>query len=239
MLARLSAFVIWALVAGSLVFWGFRLLVSAPATPPYAVGVGEASAPPGNIARVLGSDVVAGPAAPPPEASRFQLLGVVAPRADQGGAPGVALIVVDGRPARAFRIGAPLIDDWVLQGVTHRTASLGPSQAAPVVVLELPERPGPATGTLPTADGIEAGVPRSAGASVAPMQVPQMPSGMPMGQVSPGATPPYQEPPQVEAPPLPSTGMDAPPQPSDASADGAAGPAPGMGPPRRGMPESR
>ena len=40
MLARLTAFVVWALVAATAVFWGLRLLVRPQAAPAYAVAVG-------------------------------------------------------------------------------------------------------------------------------------------------------------------------------------------------------
>ena len=53
MLARLSAFVLWALVAATAVFWGLRLLVRAPAAPAYAVAVGDAAAVHGDLARLL------------------------------------------------------------------------------------------------------------------------------------------------------------------------------------------
>ena len=41
MLARLSAFVIWALIAATAVFWVLRLAVRAPAAPPHGVAVGD------------------------------------------------------------------------------------------------------------------------------------------------------------------------------------------------------
>jgi general secretion pathway protein C len=213
MAARLSAFVIWALVAGSLAFWGLRLFVSPAPTPSYAVGVGEASAPRGDLTRLLGAADGPAAAVQPAAASRFALSGVLAPKEGYAGNHGVALIAVDGRPARAYQVGAHLIDNWVLQGVTRRTASLGPSEAAAAVVLELPERPSPATGTLPQVNGGETpGTP----APVAPMQM-------------------QAQPPSQYAPPPPQQQQDMSPPPDG----GAPGPRLGQGPPRRSAPESR
>jgi general secretion pathway protein C len=180
MLSRLSAFVIWALVAGTVVFWGLRLAVRAPAAPAYAVAVGDPGAVRADLSRVLGNTpTVTAAAAPPAEASsRFKLIGIMAPK---GGVtppeqhnPGVALIAVDGKPPRAFGVGARLDGDLVLQSVSLRTASIGPAQGAPYVQLELPPLPAAATGTLPM---------MSTGGPIAPaspaMPVPQRPVSLP------------------------------------------------------------
>jgi len=164
MSARLAAFVIWALVAASAVYWGLELVVTPPAAPPHA---GTVAAAPlrGDLARVFGAPPTdEGPAVvPPPEASRFQLIGVAAPRAGTRG-PGVALIAVDGKPARPYRVGALVDGDWHLQTISARGVSLGPSGGTAAVQLELPLLPPPTTGTLPPA-----------GAIVAPPHVPVQP----------------------------------------------------------------
>ena len=116
MLARLSAFVIWALVAATAVFWGLRLFVTAPQTPPGAVAVGDATAVRVDLSRLLGAAPVAPVAAAAEASSRFRLLGIMAPRAGlAGSAQGVALIAVDGKMARAYRVGAALDAELVLQ----------------------------------------------------------------------------------------------------------------------------
>ena len=159
MFVRVCAFVIWALVAGTLVFWALRLLVRAPEAPAHAVPVGAAVAAKGDLARLLGAAPVATAAAAalPEASSRFRLLGVMAPKAgakpDAAG-QGVALIAVDGKPARAFAVGAQLDTDLVLQAVSLRTASIGPPEGAASVRLEIPLLPAPATGTLPSAPGL-------------------------------------------------------------------------------------
>ncbi|HEX7440228.1 MAG TPA: type II secretion system protein N [Caldimonas sp.] len=154
MSARLSAFAIWALIAATAVFWALRLVVHAPAAPAHAVAVGDALVGRGDLSRLLGAP--AAPAEPlaaqAPEAiSRFRLLGIVASRSGRAGAHGggVALIAVDGKPARAYSVGSHLDADLVLQAVSLRTASIGPAQGAQGLVLEIPRLPPATTGTLP------------------------------------------------------------------------------------------
>lgn len=159
MLARLTAFLVWALVAATAVFWGLRLLVRPPAAPAHTVAVGDASALRGDLTRLLGATPSApsAAAAPAPElASRFKLLGVMASKQTQG--EGFALIAVDAKPARAYAVGAPLDGDLVLKSVGLRTAAIGPAQGAPALTLEVPALPTAATGALPPlADGLKFG----------------------------------------------------------------------------------
>src|SRR5205085_10798602 len=111
-------------------------------------------------------------AAPPPEVvSRFRLTGVMAPK--RPGAEGVALIAIDGKLPRAFRVGAPIDGELVLQSVSLRTAAIGPSQGKPAVVLELPPFQAAATGALPPP---QLSIPQQA-AQLAPpaVSVPQAP----------------------------------------------------------------
>lgn len=156
MAARLSAFVIWALVAAGMVFWGYRLWGGAAPLPANAQIVREAAGPRADLTRVLGAGPVqAELAAPVPvaQSSRFRLVGVLAPKAGGGSAEGsgVALIAVDGRPPRAYVVGARVEGDLMLAAVSHRSASLATAPGAPGMLLELPPLPPPTTGTLPRA----------------------------------------------------------------------------------------
>jgi len=198
MVARLAAFVIWALVAATAVFWGLRLLVNAPAAPSYAVAVGDAAAVRADLSRVLGSAPVAAAAtvAAPEVSSRFKLIGIMAPKGAQAAlspaGTGVALIAVDGKPPRAFIVGSQLDGDLVLQSVSLRAASIGPAQGAASVKLELPALPAAATGTLaPLSSGSSTGLPAPAPAPVA--------SPQPMSP-RPGLAPPAMPPPQAIPP---------------------------------------
>jgi general secretion pathway protein C len=150
----MSAFVTWSLVAAALVFWALRFGVSSPQAPAYAVPIDRAAPPRGDLARLFGAPPVVAVAeeARPEAPSRFRLVGVMAPRSstpEGNGAYGLALIAVDGKPPRAFAVGAKLDTDLVLQSVGLRTASLGTPEGARSVLLELPALPAPATGTLP------------------------------------------------------------------------------------------
>ena len=150
MIARLSAFVIWALVAVATVFWGVRLLVRADPVPSNAVVVSESTQVRGDFSRLLGAEPVAAVALAPQVSTRFRLLGVMAAKpSPQGMTPGVALISIDGKPARAFSAGARVEDQLVLQNVSLRTASIGSAQGGASFVLEIPALPAPATGALP------------------------------------------------------------------------------------------
>lgn len=149
MTVRWATFAIWAAAAASAVFWMLRLFVPAPAMPPQAVTVTGGDAPGADLGRVLGRTAVAAPEAAPPPASRFRLLGVLAPRKERDASVALALIAVDDGPARAYRVGAVVDGDTVLQAVRARGASLGP-RGGPSTELELPPPAPAATGVLAT-----------------------------------------------------------------------------------------
>jgi general secretion pathway protein C len=154
MFARLSAFVIWSLVAATTMFWALRFTASPPRAPAYAVPVDRSAPAHGDLARLFGVAplVTAANEARPEAASRFRLLGVMAAKAKSRGESsdyGFALIAVDGKPAKAFGVGARLENGLVLQSVGMRSASLGPAQGERSMLLELPTLPAPATGVLP------------------------------------------------------------------------------------------
>jgi hypothetical protein len=63
MLAKTSAFLIWAAVAGAAVFWGLHLSGSAPEAPPHAQPAPVATVVRSDLGRLLGPD----PASPSAE----------------------------------------------------------------------------------------------------------------------------------------------------------------------------
>ena len=152
MLARLFSFVVWALVAATVVFWGLRLFTRPAAAPSNAVVVGDSASARSDLSRLLGAAPAATPAqaAAPDGGSRFRLLGIMAPRGRSVGSSGqgVALIAVDGKLPRAYTVGARVDGDLVLQAVTLRTVDIGSSAGAVTVRLELPVLSPPTTGTL-------------------------------------------------------------------------------------------
>jgi general secretion pathway protein C len=151
MTARLLAFVVWAAVAATAVFWALRLFVPNTAAPRHAVAAAP-TVPRGDLARVLGAEPVETVAQPVAQASnRFKLVGLVSPRPGTPPRVGVALIAVDDKPARAFRVGASVDGRLVVQAVQGRSVSLGPRGAPAELELELPPLPAAATGKLPLA----------------------------------------------------------------------------------------
>jgi len=151
MTARWWAFGLWAAVAASAVYWGLKLFVPGVPAPAHAVVAATAASPRGDLTRLLGADPVAPVAAAPPPSARFQLIGVVAPRSSAANREGLALIAVDGKPPRAYRVGAVIEGDLVLKTVGQRGASLGPRDGAASVALDIPPPMPAATGTLPPA----------------------------------------------------------------------------------------
>lgn len=135
---RAATFVLWALAAASVVYWTLKLGTRSP--PVAAVPVAaRAPAPidPMAVARLLGSSPAAQQAAAPVAtlASRFSLLGVAA----RASGVGAALISVDGKPAKPYRVGSQLDEGIVLQAVQGRRAVLAATAGGPpLVTLELP-----------------------------------------------------------------------------------------------------
>ncbi len=187
---------IWAAVLAGAVAWGLPLFTRG--TPVPAGASLAAPAPPAGagLARLLGQAPVA-PVAEAPVVvadSRFRLLGVVAPR--RAGASGLALISVDGKPARAVGVGRELEPGLRLLSVGHRQVQLGAAAGAPAVTLNLPAlaeaqrgRPG----------DNPAGIPPGQPGMVVPGMV--MPGVMPGTMRVPGL--PMGQPPQLPPVPVP------------------------------------
>jgi general secretion pathway protein C len=105
----------------------------------------------GDLTRVFGPDPVAvvEAAAPEPVAdARFQLIGVVSPRGAGDSSQGLALIAVDGKPAKAYRVGSVVDGQTVLQSVRARGAALGPRGGSAQVALEIAPPVAAATGSF-------------------------------------------------------------------------------------------
>ena len=134
----MATLVLWLLAAGSCVYWGLRIAPRASSAAALPHSSTLAPADPAAVARLLGaSPASAFPTALPSVslASRFNLLGVVAARSQRG----AALIAVDGKPPRPFRVGTAVDEGLVLQSVQGRRAVLAASADGPAVLtLELP-----------------------------------------------------------------------------------------------------
>lgn len=138
--SALVAGVLWLAAGLSAGYWILLASGRSPSTPvtgPVPQGAVSDSA---SVARILGArpEMPQTPDAPPPQASRYQLLGV----ADIGGPGGSALIAVDGQPPRPYRVGAGLDGGLILQSVDRRSVRLGATTEGPVTIeLMLPAPP--------------------------------------------------------------------------------------------------
>lgn len=143
---------VWALAGLSASYWALRfagakaLSITVPAP---AAATPDSS--PADLAKVFGPPIALAPAAvaSAPKAidpsTRFALLGVVAGRSSAG----VALISVEGKTARPYRVGSRIDDAYVLKSVAVRSATLAPlSEGGEAVTLEL-TRTGASAGSTP------------------------------------------------------------------------------------------
>ena len=184
MLARLMAFLVWALLACTGVYWTIQVAARPLATPAQALPVLEQNSSQVDLTRLLGATPVAAVEAAPAQESRFKLLGVVAPksaRAAQAG-EGVALIAVDGVP-RTVRVGAVIEDELQLLSVDARSAQLGKGGVASLT-LQLAAPTLASTGALQPAgpSGVNLGGRPAAAPAFVPQIIPQLPVGAIPGQ---------------------------------------------------------
>jgi general secretion pathway protein C len=132
-----ATLLVWGAVAFSAVTWGLRW--SATGAAPSNATTAAQALPEVDVsaaARSLGAAPVQAVAAPT-FASRFQLQGVMAGGPDAG----AALIAVDGKPAKPYRVGAVVADGMVLQSAQGRRVTLGAAIDGPQgLVLELPAK---------------------------------------------------------------------------------------------------
>ncbi len=135
----------WGSLAACAVYWGVHAL----AHPQHvaAAAVMERPAAVADLSRLLGARPAEAVEAQPAADSRFQLLGVVAPKAGaQAGGQGLALIAVDGTP-RTVRVGAVVDGDWRLRSVERRSVRIAQGdQAEMTLALAVPQAA--ATGSI-------------------------------------------------------------------------------------------
>ena len=136
---RLGTLALWAAAGASAVFWGLRLWAPAGgAAAPVAQGTVALAPDAQALARLLGAGPAPAAAAVPVAslASRFALVGVLSGR-DSGG--GAALIAVDGKPPKPYRVGAAVDEGLVLQALDPRQAHLGAAVGQPATLtLDMP-----------------------------------------------------------------------------------------------------
>lgn len=131
---RLATLLLAALAALSATYWALKSTHANSASAATSAA-GFAALDPQAVARALGGGGVAPAGAPVVQSTAYVLLGVLADR-QHGGA---ALISVDGKPAKPYRVGAAVEGNLVLQSVVGRRAVLATGMDGPAqVTLELP-----------------------------------------------------------------------------------------------------
>ena len=133
---RLTSLLVWAVVAYSAVVFALQW---GDGVPVDAVVVGSeqkqvlSDVDALSVSKALGVAPVQSASAS--LASRFVLVGVM----DGGPSQGVALISVDGKPAKPYRLGQTVTDGFVVLATGPKKAELGPQLgAAATLFLELP-----------------------------------------------------------------------------------------------------
>jgi len=162
--AALGTTCVWAVAAASVIFWGLRLAAPPETAVPPALASPPVAVDPAEVAKAFGATTALAQLAPD-AGNRFVLLGVVADEDQQG----AALIAVDGKPPRPFRVGQQLGDGYVLQSVDLRAARLGAGPNTPTLLtLQLP-KPATASGVMTAAQKSAAGATQR----VAPVTAPR------------------------------------------------------------------
>lgn len=184
-LVTLATIVVWIAAAAGGLAWLLPLAGRPTPVPPQAVLATQPPVAIGGAERLLGTPppVVVAAAPTPAEESRFKLLGVIAPRA--AGGSGLALISVDGRPARVVAVGREVDTGLRVLTVSLRRVDLGSAPGAPTTTLELPPMAEPTR-------GVPGGAPLMAAPNVAgpgpsaalPMPVPGATLPVPMPGVN-------------------------------------------------------
>lgn len=140
--AALGTTGVWVLAAASVVFWGLRLAAPPESAAPPALVSAPVSVDPAEVAKAFGATTAPVASLTPDAGNRFVLLGVVA----DGDQRGAALIAVDGKAPRPYRVGQQLGDGYVLQSVDLRAAKLGAGPDTPTLLtLQMP-KPATASG---------------------------------------------------------------------------------------------
>ena len=161
MVSRWLAFVVWAVAACTAAAWLLNLLSAGRPVPAHAVAVDTTASPRGDLTRLLGAapPVVETPVSAVRADARFTLVGLVAAPSPAAVGKSVAVIAVDGRPARAYRVGAAVDDQTVVLAVRARAVDLGPRGGPLTTTLELAPLAAATTGSLPPPSGAPGAAP--------------------------------------------------------------------------------
>jgi general secretion pathway protein C len=207
-IARIASVLLFAALCAIVAGWALQLLAPrAPVAP--AGAIAQVQGPPdlsaagqlfGGVPRAADAQVQAAP-------SNIQVSGVLA-----AGARGVALLAIDGRPAKPFAVGEPVSDGMTVRAITGDTVELDRGAGGPPMRL-----PAPARGSVAV---LTSGPQRSSGnANMPPVSLPGVPAAAPAGlpPLPPRTLPP---PPQEALTPAIAPGPVTASQPGDPGAPG-------------------
>ena len=134
--SRLTSLLVWAVVAYSAVVFALQWGGGVPVDAVVAGSEQKQVLPEVDalaVSKALGAAPVQSASAS--LASRFVLVGVM----DGGPTQGAALISVDGKPAKPYRLGQTVSDGFVVVGTGPKKAELGAQMgSSPALVLDLP-----------------------------------------------------------------------------------------------------
>jgi general secretion pathway protein C len=128
---------LWTAAAASVVYWTLALTAPRAVPLPPPAPSAAAAIDPIAVARLLGGSDALPPVAAQaaPAVSRFALIGVVS-----GNRSGnAALIAVDGKPAKPYKVGSAIEDGLVLQSASPRQVTLAATSGGPALfTLDMP-----------------------------------------------------------------------------------------------------
>jgi general secretion pathway protein C len=135
---RLITLTVWLVAVLCGVYWAMKFVTVKPVTANSAAIAPAVVVDSAAVAKLLGAtNSIAGQAVTTPASSNYALFGL----AVTGSGTGVALIATDGKPAKPYRVGSKVADDWVLKSVSRTEAILATAVNAPDgMKLELPAR---------------------------------------------------------------------------------------------------
>jgi general secretion pathway protein C len=135
---RLFTLLIWLLVGLCTAYWAFKFAATKTVEATAALAAPTVVVDSKAIGKLLGAtDVVTAKALNTPASTKFALFGL----ANSVGGQGVALIALDGKPAKPYRVGSLVADNFILKSISKTGVVLATSLKSPDgVTLELPER---------------------------------------------------------------------------------------------------
>lgn len=135
---RLITLTVWLMAVLSGAYWALKFVTVNPVNAAFAAAAPAVVVDSTAVAKLLGAtNSIAGKTIVTPASSKYALFGL----AVTGSGTGVALIATDGKPAKPYRVGSKVADDWVLKSVSRTEAILATAVNAPDgMKLELPVR---------------------------------------------------------------------------------------------------